>query len=328
MSHPFVLLAQQRAAQPASTLQGVQDGAREVKRVALDLLPFAAFTMVTAFGRSQKRGDVESVAAGLVAMVGTGIGVAVGRENALQGVLVTAASVATPVALLRQEYRENPAPEGPVVRKEEYEIKEVMPDASIRDFVKGNHYSRTVANTWSHVFAMFDRSSNELVGVAWWMPSMPEAHKSAIKWVKEHNGLEGERNMVLHLSRLVVAPGVPKNAAGLLLARSMKLLDRRKYPILLTYADSGVSDARTGEAHKGTVYRATNWTDAGDAPGGRVWVHSITGEQRGQKRGKINIPSAEMRRMGFVQKPALPKRRFIHVDERALRWAIAHKSPT
>src|SRR5690606_9005467 len=101
MSHPFVLLAQQRAAQPASTLQGVQDGAREVKRVALDLLPFAAFTMVTAFGRSQKRGDVESVAAGLVAMVGTGIGVAVGRENALQGVLVTAASVATPVALLK-----------------------------------------------------------------------------------------------------------------------------------------------------------------------------------------------------------------------------------
>lgn len=222
----------------------------------------------------------------------------------------------------------NPAPAGPSVRAEDYEIREVRPDEQIKRFITEHHYSRSHSNAYTLVHAMYDRRTGELVGVAWWMPSMPEAHKSAVRWVAERTGLEGDRRHVLHLSRLVVKPGMPQNAAGLLLGRSMRLIDRRQYPILLTYADTGTVDARTGEAHRGTIYRATNWIDTGDAPGGRVWVHRITGEQRGQKRGKINIPSEEMRALGYVQKAALPKRRFIQVDERALRWAIANPRRT
>lgn len=222
-------------------------------------------------------------------------------------------------------YRDNPAPEGPSVRKEDYLVHEITPDASIRAFVTSHHYSRTVSNTWSHVFGMFDKATGELVGVAWWMPSMPQAHDSALDFVEKTTGLRGDRSMVLHLSRLVVAPGLLKNAAGLLLSSSMRILSRRKYPILLTYADSSVVDARTGEAHKGTVYKATNWIDAGMSPGGRVWVHKETGEQRGQKRGKVNIPSAQMRAMGYVQKVAIPKHRYLHIDKRSLRWALEHK---
>jgi len=245
-----------------------------------------------------------------------------------------------PRAIVKEEYlsgsdpdayphrTSNPAPEGPVVRAEDFEVRDVRPDDEIKAFVRDHHYSRSHSNAYTKVHAMYDRASGQVVGVAWWMPSMPEAHKSAVRWVDEKTGLQGDRNMVLHLSRLVVAPWLGKNAAGLLLGRSMRLIDRRKYPILLTYADSGTVDPRTGEAHKGTIYRATNWTDTGDAPGGRVWVHSVTGEQRGQKRGGVNIPSAEMRAMGFVQKASLPKRRFIQVDERALRWATQNATRT
>ena len=64
-------------------------------------------------------------------------------------------------------------------------------------------------------------------GVAWWIP--PTRSAAAAWWL--------DPDEVLVLSRLVIIPGTPKNAATFLLMRSVKMLDPR-WKCLLTYADT------------------------------------------------------------------------------------------
>ena len=112
---------------------------------------------------------------------------------------------------------------------------------------------------------------------------------------------------VLALSRLVVAPEMPTNAASFLLGGSMRQIDRDRWPVLLTYAD-------TRQGHTGAIYRATNWTCDGPVPAGDVWIDG-TGRQRGRKRGNRTLSAAEMRAAGFERAPAAPKIRFVHRAE-------------
>lgn len=61
---------------------------------------------------------------------------------------------------------------------------------------------------------------------------------------------------VLLLSRLVVTPNAPRNSCSFLLAGSMRLIDRDRWPFLLTYADEW-------QGHTGAIYKAANWTYLG-----------------------------------------------------------------
>lgn len=163
-----------------------------------------------------------------------------------------------------------------------------------------HHYARGAANTCvaSHGLYRVDEGVlGQPYGGALWMPPTVRAAQAIAGEGEDWRG-------VLVLSRLVVAPDVPANGASFLLGASMRLLDRDRWPILATYAD-------TRHGHTGAIYRATNWCCDGEVKAGDVWI-GPDGEQRGRKRGRRNLSAAEMRAAGFERAPAAPKLRFTH----------------
>lgn len=163
--------------------------------------------------------------------------------------------------------------------------------------VKLFHYS-SAPNTATYCHGLL-RSDEEILARCWggaiWIPPTKTAAQR----------LAGEDwQGVLSLTRLVVDPDAPPNAASFLLGRSMKLLDRRRWPWLVTYAD-------TSQGHTGAIYQATNWTSEGPVAAGDTWV-SEDGVQRGRKRGGRTLTRREMEAAGFTQLPGAPKIRYVH----------------
>jgi hypothetical protein len=134
-----------------------------------------------------------------------------------------------------------------------------------------------------------------LRGVALWIPPTKTAAQAIAG-----DDWQG----VLSLSRFVVAPEVPTNGASFLLGRSMKQIDRRRWPVLVTYAD-------TNQGHTGVIYKATNWTENGPVPAGDVW-ETAGGELCGRKRGGRTLTVAQMIERGYRKRPNAPKIRFVH----------------
>lgn len=159
------------------------------------------------------------------------------------------------------------------------------------------HYSKSGPNT-GQTFGLFRRDSYpmaSLSGAALWLPPTRRAAEAVAG---------DEWRGVLSLSRLAVDPALPRNAASFLLAASMRLLDRKAWPTLLTYAD-------TRHGHTGAIYLATGWTLDARVNSGAYFVHEATGKQVGRKRGKRNIPVAELRAAGYGEVRS-DKLRFVH----------------
>ncbi len=173
---------------------------------------------------------------------------------------------------------------------------------SSQHLVQTFHYSRSVPNTATYCHGLFDPHGLQAGAAIWIPPTRAAAERLA----------SDDWRGVLSLSRLVVTPDVPGNGASFLLGRSCALVDRRRWPWLVTYADS-----RLG--HDGGIYRATNWVDEGLIPAGDVWVHRESGIQRGRKRGGRTMLAAEMVAAGFERMPAMPKRRFVMGPRKADR---------
>jgi hypothetical protein len=167
-----------------------------------------------------------------------------------------------------------------------------------REFIHEHHYSKSCPNTSVARHGLMRFADEELRGVAMWLPPTKVAAQS----------VAGERwREVLCLTRFCIHPDAPANAASFLLGRSMRLLDRKRWPFLLTYADTAVG-------HHGGIYLATNWKRVGEVRAGDVWV-GPNGERRGRKRGGWNYSTQQMREMGFVRAPQLPKVKFVHHKE-------------
>jgi len=127
-------------------------------------------------------------------------------------------------------------------------------------------------------------------GVCWWIPpATPAAARYASKDFKN----------VLSLSRMVITPDAPKNAATFLLAVSIKLLPER-YHTLVTYAD-------TWRGHVGTIYKASNWIYDGLTEKKAVWVDT-DGVMTSNRRGQKTLTFAEMEQYTLLGKFA--KHRF------------------
>lgn len=160
------------------------------------------------------------------------------------------------------------------------------------------HCSHSCPNTSTYRFGLYPADSWPLAapeGVALFIPptrNAAEANCHGHPWTG-----------VLSLSRFVIVPGVPPNASSFLLGAAMKLIDRRRWPILLTYADPN-------EGHTGAIYRATNWHEDGAVPAGDVW--ELGGQLCGRKRGGFTYTAEQMRAMGAVKRPSTPKLRFWH----------------
>lgn len=188
----------------------------------------------------------------------------------------------------------------------EWEVLVVGEHAEAVAFLRSAHYAKGASNTSTYRHGLYPITDlwpfrAPLAGVAMWMPPTRVTAESV--------ALRGDWEGVLCLSRLAVAEGVPTNGASFLLGRSMRMIDRRRWPVLLTYAD-------TAEGHTGAIYKATNWTCLGEVDAGDTWT-TPDGVMRGRKRGGRTLTRAEMVAAGCVQRPCAPKIKYVHYSRAA-----------
>ena len=184
-------------------------------------------------------------------------------------------------------------PDTPVLKAKDYGIRDIG-QAEALALVKQYHYAKGGSNTGVYRHGLYHRDNpDEILGVAWWIPPT----KAAALSVHE------EWRRVLTLTRLVVKPEVPQNAASFLIARSIKEIKKdRKWVALVTYADEG-------QEHTGAIYRATNWEYVGTMKGHPVW-RKPDGSHVSTKRAGKNRTYAEMEALGYVKSPPTRKHKF------------------
>lgn len=180
------------------------------------------------------------------------------------------------------------------LRKGDHEVRTV--DLSVaRALVEAHHYSRGGSNTATFRHGLFRIDDPErCLGVAWWIPPTKAAAQS----------VDPAWQQVINLTRLVVIPGVPTNAASYLLGRSIALIRRDgRFKTLLTYADEG-------QGHTGAIYRATNWDYLGIRPGDPVYV-TADGRHVARKAGGRTRTNAEMLELGYSNTGRTRKHKFV-----------------
>lgn len=164
-----------------------------------------------------------------------------------------------------------------------------------RRFIEHEHYAKGASNTATYLHGLYPRgwhSSEECVGVAWWIPPTRSAAEA---WA-------GERwRGVLSLSRLAIAPGVPRNACSFLLSKSVRMIDRSRWHTLVTYADSW-------RGHTGAIYLAAGWEYCGETK--PEATYTLNGRMVARKAGGVTRTHAEMLALGCKFEGRFPKARF------------------
>lgn len=181
------------------------------------------------------------------------------------------------------------------LRKDDWEVRSVGIDTA-RRLVRAFHYAGGASNTAIHTHGLFRRGDlfdGQCLGVAWWLPPTRAAAEATFpdRW-------QG----VLSLSRLVIHPSVPRNAATFLLARSRRLIDRSVWPCLVTYADEW-------RGHTGAIYRADNWLYAGRTQ--PQPTYTIAGRMIARKAGRRSRSHAEMIALGAELIGSFAKHKFV-----------------
>jgi hypothetical protein len=185
-------------------------------------------------------------------------------------------------------------PAGEVLRRGEYEVREVAL-AVCQEKVRLYHYAGGGSNTAVFRHGLYCvKSMEECIGIAWWIPPTKAAAQA--------NYPENWRG-VLVLSRLVIDPGVPKNAASYLIMQSVRLIRQdRRWEYLLTYADER-------QGHSGAIYRATNWDYLGKTNPEATWI-DVHGRMISRKAGPHTRTKAEMEKLGYKMIGKFAKHRF------------------
>lgn len=185
------------------------------------------------------------------------------------------------------------------LRKEDWCVRPVSL-ATARRLVTEHHYAHGGSNTACYTHGLFHVSSFDELdcwGVTWWIPPTKAA---ALKTYPQN--WQG----VLSLSRLVIVPEAPKNACTFLLSRSMKLINRQKWPCFVTYAD-------TWQNHVGTIYKASNWTYVGETKPEPIYV--LNGRMIARKAGPRTRTHQEMLDLGCEMVGKSVKHKFVHIQE-------------
>lgn len=157
--------------------------------------------------------------------------------------------------------------------------------------VAEHHYARGASNTAVACHGLYRESDRMLSGIAWWLPpTLTSARKTYP---------ESPKN-VLSLSRLVLVPGTPKNAATFMLSRSARLISSR-WLCLVTYAD-------TWKGHTGRIYKAAGWEELGLTK--PEAIYTINGRQVARKCGPKTRTHAEMIALGAVFEGRFPRYKF------------------
>lgn len=166
----------------------------------------------------------------------------------------------------------------------DYEVRPVSLKAA-QALVAAHHYARSGSNTAVYTHGLFRRGEDTPLGVAWWMPPTKGAAVATFP--------EGDWRRVLALTRLVLVPGLPTNAATYMLARSVRLIRQDgRFDCLVTYADES-------QGHTGTIYKASNWSYMGRTKPQPLWIDPATGRQVARKATRTRT-NDEMRALGYV----------------------------
>lgn len=168
--------------------------------------------------------------------------------------------------------------------KAEYTVRD-LPLGLCQKLVREYHYAGGGSNTATYCHGLFSKVSPfDCLGAAWWIP--PTKHAAISSW-------DGDWQKVISLSRLVLVPEAPKNAASFLIAQSIKRIrvDGR-FQCLITYADQW-------QGHTGAIYKATNWEYLGLTEAKPCWVDK-SGRLVATKAGPRSRTRAEMQSLGYT----------------------------
>jgi hypothetical protein len=179
--------------------------------------------------------------------------------------------------------------------------------------VKEHHYSRGGSRLRVYAHGLFLRGYEQeefCLGVCWWIPPTKTAAQKTFppNWMG-----------VLSLSRMVILPGVPTNACSFLLSKSIKMIDRNKYPALVTYADDW-------RGHDGTVYKASNWVFAGKTKPERCYT--LDGRMLSRKCGPKTRTHKEMIDLGCEMVGCFSKSKFVNISPQKAKRGIDETGTT
>lgn len=161
--------------------------------------------------------------------------------------------------------------------------------------VAQHHYARGGSNTAVYMHGLYERATDRLVAVAWWLPPTRVACESVNK---------ADWKRVLSLTRLVCLPDAPKNSPSFLLAHSVRLIRKEgRFVSLVTYADES-------QGHLGQIYRAANWTYVGRTGPYPRWEDPKTGRQVACK-ATVNRIKARMEELGYVKTGSFHKHKYV-----------------
>lgn len=178
-------------------------------------------------------------------------------------------------------------------RRSDYVVREIE-QAECAGFIRENHYAGGCSHTSTFRFGLFRRDGDTLLGVAMWLPPTRRAAEAVDK---------ARWKQVLSLTRMAVAPGVPKNACSFLLSRSIRTMKADgRFVSFVTYAD-------TGEGHEGHVYIASGWQPFGESKATPRWRDS-----EGRLVAQLSTRTrkiADMEALGYRRDGQSVKKRFV-----------------
>lgn len=180
------------------------------------------------------------------------------------------------------------------LRRGDYDVVEVSREVANRQVIS-EYYARGAPNAATYLHGLVAYSSPaSLLGVAWWIP--PTKGAAEATWA-------GNFREVLALSRFVIVPGIPKNAATFLLAHSVRRIRRDAlYRCLVSYADEAAG-------HLGTMYRAAGWEYLGLTNPEPRYLDA-NGRQVARKAGGHTRTRAEMEALGYEMVGVSRKHKF------------------
>lgn len=180
------------------------------------------------------------------------------------------------------------------LKASDWKIIPGVPVAEARRLCQQWHYSRGGSNTATDVHGLVRVDDPlRLWGVAWWLPPTRVAAES----------VHEDWKRVVSLTRLVIDPDAPRNAASFLLGRSLRILRREgRWVAVVTYADES-------QGHTGAIYRASNWTYVGRTGPYPRWLDG-DGKQVAPK-ATVSRTKAEMEALGYHIEGRYHKHKFV-----------------
>jgi len=184
-----------------------------------------------------------------------------------------------------------------ILLKNEWEVKPIELTEA-RAFVERWHYAHGTGDVAQFRFGLYYKGdADTLHGIALWNPPALGAAKAY--------SVDGYHQGVLGLTRFCLRDDRPENSGSYLISKSIKLLDKRRYNMLCTYAD-------TAENHNGGLYRASNWSYKGLSRKNPRYQCPITNRMVSKKSGKKNFSKQDMLDQGYVFKGNHAKHIFLY----------------